>query len=71
MPATRKEYGVYAWDPTGEYYKACLKWHLSFEMTPDEVYDLGIEEVNRISEEMKKVHRIFLSSHFTIIGNEY
>ena len=55
MPATRHAYGVYAWDPSGEYYKACLKWHLSIEMSADEVYDLGVQEVERISAEMQKV----------------
>lgn len=55
MPKTRKEYGVYDWDPTNEYYKACLKWHLSFEMSPEEVHDVGLKEVDRITKEMYKV----------------
>ena len=55
MPNTRKEYGVYEWDPTHEYYKSCLKWHLSFEMTPEEVHEIGLKEVDRITKEMHKV----------------
>ncbi|XP_060593794.1 uncharacterized protein LOC132748243 [Ruditapes philippinarum] len=55
MPNTRKEYGVYAWDPSNEYYKACLKWHLSFDMTPADVHDVGLKEVDRITKEMHKI----------------
>ncbi|XP_053404382.1 uncharacterized protein LOC123554147 [Mercenaria mercenaria] len=55
MPNARHEYGVYAWDPTHEYYKACLKWHLSFEMSPEDVHDVGLKEVDRITKEMHKI----------------
>ena len=55
MPHTRSEYGVYAWDPSNNYYKACLKWHLSFEMSPEDVHQVGLNEVDRISGEMGKV----------------
>ena len=55
MPHTRTEYGVYQWDPTNRYYSACLKWHLSFEMTPEDVHNLGLREVERIRGEMDKV----------------
>ena len=55
MPNTRKEWGVDSWDPSHAYYKACLKWHLSFEMSPDEVHKKGLEEVARISTDMQKV----------------
>ena len=54
MPAARSQWGVYAWDPSHAYYKACLKWHLSLEMTPDQVHKLGLQEVERINTEMKK-----------------
>ena len=55
MPHTREEFGVYAWDPTNQYYAECLKWHLSFEETPEEVHQLGLEEVERIRGKMLKV----------------
>ena len=55
MPHTREEFGVYAWDPTNQYYGACLKWHLSFEETPEEVHQLGLDEVERIRGKMLTV----------------
>ena len=60
MSHTRSEYGVYQWDPSNNYYKACLKWHLSFSMSPEEVHQKGLDEVNRISGEMEKVGTIFV-----------
>lgn len=42
-----------------EYYRACLKWHLSFDMTPEEVHRTGLEEVERIHKEMKLVIYIY------------
>ena len=68
MPHTREEYGVYAWDPTNRYYAECLKWHLSFEKSPEEVHKLGLEEVERIRTKMLKVCidfiNILLNIHF-------
>ena len=55
MPHTREEFGVYAWDPTNQYYGACLKWHLSFEETPEQVHQLGLDEVERIRGKMLTV----------------
>ncbi|KAK3589706.1 hypothetical protein CHS0354_015218 [Potamilus streckersoni] len=55
MPQTRKSFGIMAWDPTHNYYRACLRWHLSFDMTPEEVHTVGIKEVERISEDMNQI----------------
>ncbi|KAK3598121.1 hypothetical protein CHS0354_037376 [Potamilus streckersoni] len=55
MPKTRKSYGVMEWDPTHNYYRACLRWHLSLSMTPEEVYDVGLKEVERISGNMNQI----------------
>ncbi|KAL5004642.1 hypothetical protein ScPMuIL_018098 [Solemya velum] len=55
---TRSEWGVGSWD-NGSFYRACLKWHLSVDMTPQEVHDEGLREVERITtameETMKKI----------------
>ena len=38
-----------------EYYRNALKWHLSVNITPEEVHDIGLAEVSRIRIEMEKV----------------
>ncbi|XP_061194160.1 uncharacterized protein LOC133202362 isoform X2 [Saccostrea echinata] len=52
---TRSGYGVRSWDNGGEFYKECLRWHLSLDLSPEEVHNMGLQEVERISSEMKKV----------------
>lgn len=47
--------GVNSWDNGAAFYRACLRWHLSLDMTPEEVHNKGLQEVERISSEMKKV----------------
>ncbi|XP_052706640.1 uncharacterized protein LOC128182062 isoform X1 [Crassostrea angulata] len=51
----RPNFGVNSWDNGTEFYKACLRWHLSLDITPDEVHEKGRKEVERISSEMKKI----------------
>ncbi|XP_062611580.1 uncharacterized protein LOC134273398, partial [Saccostrea cucullata] len=42
--------------PNGqELYQACLDFHLSLSMTPKEVFNIGQEEVERITQAMKKI----------------
>nr|XP_022337537.1 uncharacterized protein LOC111133419 [Crassostrea virginica] len=53
IPNTREHYGVNSLVNGSEYYRACLKWHLSFDMTPEEVHSTGLKEVERIHGEMK------------------
>eukprot|EP00105_Crassostrea_gigas_P037677 XP_019921825.1 PREDICTED: uncharacterized protein LOC109617068 [Crassostrea gigas] len=53
IPKTRLQYGVNSLQNGLEYYQACLKWHLSFDMTPEEVHRVGEQEVERIHQEMK------------------
>ncbi|XP_055956635.1 uncharacterized protein LOC126817315 isoform X2 [Patella vulgata] len=57
MSNTRKSYGVDGWKDGQEYYKACLKWHLSTDMSPAEVHQKGLDEVKRIKEEITKLMR--------------
>ncbi|XP_061194802.1 uncharacterized protein LOC133202967 [Saccostrea echinata] len=54
MPNTRSHYGVNSLQGGSDYYRACLTWHLSFNMTPEEVHKVGEQEVERIHGEMKK-----------------
>jgi len=53
--ATRTEFGVWSLPRGKDYYRACLKWHLSTDITPEEVHSLGLREVARISGLMQQV----------------
>ena len=55
MNHTRPHYGIGSLEFGQDYYKACLKFHLSEDKTPQEVHDTGLREVHRISQQMKKV----------------
>lgn len=55
LPNTRSGYGVNSFPDGENYYKACLKWHLGIAISPEEIHEKGLEEVNRISGEMHKV----------------
>ncbi|ESP00689.1 hypothetical protein LOTGIDRAFT_157979 [Lottia gigantea] len=54
MPRTRTTWGISGWTDGAKDYEACLKWHLSLEMTPKEVHDKGLQEVERIQKVMKE-----------------
>ena len=49
---TRQAWGVNLFKNGEDYYKACLKWHLSVDMTPEEVHEKGLQEVDRIYKKM-------------------
>ena len=57
LPRGRTEVGVWSL-PDGEArYAAMVAWSTSSTMTPDEIHQLGLNEVARIEEEMKAVAR--------------
>jgi len=49
------EIGVWQWDAGAAFYAFKLKEQTTTSLTADEIYDLGIEEVARIHEEMKGI----------------
>ncbi|XP_063875993.1 uncharacterized protein LOC135108992 [Scylla paramamosain] len=54
LPATRTEVGASSL-PGGEaYYQACLKFHTTTDLTPQQIHDLGQKEVARIQAEVQK-----------------
>jgi len=55
LPATRKDYGISSLDGGAEYYRSLLRWHLSIDLDPDLVFDLGVEQVDRIRRQMENV----------------
>ncbi|KAK6187225.1 hypothetical protein SNE40_005298 [Patella caerulea] len=75
MPATRKGYGVVNLHKGREFYQACLKWYLSLDLTPEEVHRKGLDEVKRISGEMKKImvknnFQGSISEYFAMLKND-
>ncbi|KAL5005121.1 hypothetical protein ScPMuIL_018577 [Solemya velum] len=55
IPKARSDYGVHSWPNGREYYNACLKWHLSLDVSPADVHTKGREEVARIHARMKSI----------------
>ncbi|KAK7501586.1 hypothetical protein BaRGS_00007017 [Batillaria attramentaria] len=52
IPAGRATWGVSGWPDGKALYEQCLKYHTSTDMTPQQVHDLGIREVQRIQTNM-------------------
>ncbi|XP_046554046.1 uncharacterized protein LOC124263438 isoform X2 [Haliotis rubra] len=57
MSQTRTTYGVLGLPKGIDLYRACLKWHISVDLTPEEVHEKGREEVARISSEIQIIMR--------------
>lgn len=73
LPKCRPKEGVCHLDGGQDMYKICLRYHLSLEMHPKEVHEIGLREVKRIKGEMVKVcmslipmHAFLLSPHHTV-----
>ncbi|XP_046350526.1 uncharacterized protein LOC124131352 isoform X1 [Haliotis rufescens] len=54
LPHARSSWGIGQWDNGIENYKACLRWHLSLDITPEYVHRLGLSEVARIRRKMEQ-----------------
>jgi len=56
IPNTRAEIGVSTLPEIGEqFYEACLKFHTSTNLTAEEIHNKGLNEVERIEDEMRKI----------------
>ncbi|KAL8577860.1 hypothetical protein ACOMHN_018665 [Nucella lapillus] len=54
LPAARSTSGVHGWPEGGGFYQQCLQYHTSTNMTAEEIYQLGLREVNRIETSMNE-----------------
>lgn len=54
-PKARKSLGVSAFPDGKRYYEELVKYHTTTNMTPDEVFNIGMNEVTRIKKEMEAV----------------
>jgi uncharacterized protein (DUF885 family) len=57
MAHLRSEPGVGTWPNGTEYYKAVLQWYLTLDMDPEEVHQIGLQEVERIQKRMENVSK--------------
>jgi len=57
LPKTRLNIGIGTNNNNREYYKALIKNFTTLEITPDEVHNIGVHEVQRIRSEMDAVIR--------------
>lgn len=55
IPATRPGLGL-STEPNGRvHYRDALRWHLSLNISPEEVHKMGISEVERITRQIRKL----------------
>lgn len=59
IPATRSRPGLHSLRNGIGYYKACLKFHTTIDITPDEAHVIGLDEVERLEKEINKVLDLF------------
>ncbi len=55
MKHTRPDIAITSLPKGDKFYRQCIKFHTSTTMTPQEIHDTGLKEVDRIEGEMKKV----------------
>ena len=48
------DHGVWKLPQGDRYYKLCLEYHTTTNMSPEEIYELGKEHVDRIQNEMRR-----------------
>jgi uncharacterized protein (DUF885 family) len=55
LPQTRPDIGVRSLHNGTDFYQSCLNYHLTVEKSPQEVHEIGLEEVKRISKLMEGI----------------
>jgi len=55
LPACRKEIAANSLPGGKEFYAGCLKFHTSTNLEPEEIHRMGLQEVDRIEQEMKEI----------------
>jgi uncharacterized protein (DUF885 family) len=55
LPSCRPREGVDSIPDGAEFYMKCLRWHTSLDLSPRQVHDIGLAEVERIRQEMTRV----------------
>ena len=55
LPNTRETIGLQDIPGGREWYKSLVKYHTTTDLTPDEIHQIGLDEIARIRSEMQKV----------------
>lgn len=55
LPACRPEIAATSLPKGEEFYKACLKFHTTTNLTAEEIHQMGLKEVARIEDEMNEI----------------
>ena len=55
LPKTRETIGLQDIPGGKEWYKSLVKYHTTTDLTPDEIHQIGLDEIARIRSEMQKV----------------
>jgi len=55
LPNCRNKIAVTSLKGGDQFYRACLKFHTSTDLTPEQIHQKGHQEVERIEEEMKQI----------------
>ena len=55
LPNTRETIGLQDIPGGKEWYKSLVKYHTTTDLTPDEIHQIGLDEIARIRSEMQKV----------------
>ena len=55
LPACRPEIAATSLPNGKEFYKACLKFHTTTDLTAEEIHQMGLKEVARIEDEMNEI----------------
>ncbi|HJL81294.1 MAG TPA: DUF885 domain-containing protein, partial [Gammaproteobacteria bacterium] len=55
LPAARESYGVYDLPNGYQWYEQLSKWHTTTALSPDEIHQIGLREVQRIRGEMQTI----------------
>ena len=56
----RTEPGLHSVKGGLDHYKACLKWHLSTDITPRELHNIGLQEVKWLFQMFGQIKRLRL-----------
>jgi uncharacterized protein (DUF885 family) len=55
IPNLRDDISAYAYPDGQTYYRDCLQFHTTTSMTPEEIHQLGLDEVQRVRKQMEDI----------------
>ena len=62
---------MWIWDNGQEFYRECLRFHLSYNVTAQEIHQTGLQELARIKGNMVKVFRLLFLVYFVLKQTDF